>query len=187
MMVRMAELRTRPRKTVEDFLRLPEDTRAELIDGEILMSPSPTPRHQSILWNLSTLMGVFLQSHRQGRAFCAPLDIHLPSGDVVQPDLIFVAARNLAIVKEERIVGAPDLLVETLSPSNPERDLIVKRRLYAANGVQEYWIVDDESKTVEVNVLAGSQYAPAGCFRPGETLVSPTLPGFQCQVQALFE
>lgn len=105
----------------------------------------------------------------------------------MQPDLIFISTANGGIVKEKRIVGVPDLLVEILSPSNPERDLLVKRALYARNGVREYWIVDGETKTLEVNVLVGGRFSPAGCFQSGETLTSPLLPGLAVPVRAVFE
>lgn len=181
----MTALKNRPRKTVDDFLSLPEGTLAELIDGEILMTPAPRERHQSALGRLYVALANFLQRQPLGRAYLAPFDVHLPSGDVVEPDLIFVTQANLGIIRDW-VRGVPDLLVEVVSPTHPERDRLVKRALYARNGVREYWIVDPEEKTIEVLSLGEARYAPAGFFRGPETLASPLLPGFSLPLEPLF-
>ncbi|HEX7899533.1 MAG TPA: Uma2 family endonuclease [Planctomycetota bacterium] len=181
----MAAMKTRPRKTVDDFLSLPEGTLAELIDGELLMTPTPRERHQSALGRLHVAVAVFLQQKPSGRVYIAPFDVHLPSGDVVEPDLIYVSQANLHII-QDWVRGVPDLLVEVVSPTHPERDRLVKRALYARNGVGEFWIVDPEEKAVEVLVLNGDRYQPAGYFRESETLVSPLLPGFTLPLGPLF-
>lgn len=174
----MAEIKTRPRKTVEDYLRLPEGVRAELIEGEIFMSPSPKTRHQIVAGKIYKAVSEFVESKRLGMAFFAPLDVHLPSGDVVQPDIIFVAQENLGIIRDW-IRGVPDLLIEVVSPDNPERDRVVKRDLYARNGVREYWIVDPEERTVEV--------VPQGYFEEADVVTSPLLDGLSLPARTLFE
>src|SRR5262245_60236516 len=160
-------LAARPRKTVEDYMKLPEGVRVELIDGEFFVSPSPTLRHQIIVQNLFRLLFAFLESKRLGRIFVALLDVVLPSGVVLQPDLLFVAAANAAILKD-RIRGVPDLVIEVISPEGAERDRIVKRDIYARNGVRVYWIVDDATKSVEVFELEGGRYAARGYFLEGQ-------------------
>jgi Uma2 family endonuclease len=176
----------RPRKTIEDYMSLPEGVRAELIDGEIFMSPSPKYRHQQIQKRLSRLLDDFVTSQALGEICVPPLDVHLLSGDVVQPDIIFVAAANRGIV-QEWIRGVPDLLVEIVSPEGAERDRIVKRDLYARNGVREYWLVDDATRSVEILTLSQGRYAPYGFFEEGDCATSVVLPGLALPVRDLFD
>jgi Uma2 family endonuclease len=182
----MAETKIRPRKTVEDFLKLPEGVRAELIEGEIYMSPSPKKRHQQTVLRLARLLSDFVESRGQGEIFIAPFDVHLPGGDVVEPDVIFVSRANGGIVRDW-IRGTPDLLIEVVSPDNAERDRAIKRDLYARNGVPEYWIVDPEESSVEVLKRHGAAYEPWGYFEIADTLTSATLTGLTLPVRAIFE
>lgn len=182
----MSELKTRPRKTVDDLAKLPEGTLAELIGGEILMTPSPKRTHQKITGNLYLHLRLFVDQHALGEVYDAPMDVHLPGGDVVQPDVIFVSTARSEIL-QDWIRGVPDLLVEIVSPEGVERDRLVKRDLYARNGVKEYWLVDPAARAVEVLRLGASgSYEPAGYFEEKDTLVSPTLAGMALPVQALF-
>lgn len=168
----------KPRKTIEDYMHLPDEARAELIDGELLMSPSPKFRHQQIV----TRMGAILQQHvlnnNLGELVVAPMDVYLPSGDVVQPDLVFVSKGNSGII-QDWIRGAPDVVIEVLSPGAAERDRFIKRDLYARNGIPEYWIVDGESRTIEVFRLKGKAYVPSGYLEPEDTVSSVQLPGLE--------
>ncbi|MBI4564929.1 MAG: Uma2 family endonuclease [Planctomycetes bacterium] len=182
----MVQLKAKPRKTVDDYMKLPEGTRAELIEGEILMSPSPRRRHQDAAINLSGILRDFVRSKRLGKVYAAPFDVHLPSGDVVQPDVIYVSNANRSIL-QDWIRGTPDLLIEILSPDSIERDRMVKRDLYARNGVKEYWIVDPESQTVEVLALAQATYAPAGYFERNDAVTSPLLSGLELPLRQIFE
>lgn len=182
----MADLLARPRKTIEDFLKLPEGTLAELIEGEILLSAAPRVPHQSVIVNLCGEIRAFAHPKKLGRVLVSPMDVHLPTGDIVEPDLIFVRQENLAII-QDWIRGVPDLLVEVLSPSHPERDLIVKRHLYARNGVGEYWIIYPDDRSVQIFKQAGDQFEPAGYRREGQTLGTSLLPGFDLPVTKLFE
>ena len=179
----MSQVKSRPRKTVEDYLKLPEGVRAELIEGELFMSPSPKDRHQRVLFNLALELRLFVKANRLGEVWIAPFDVHLPTGDVVQPDIIFVAEGNSRIV-QGWIRGVPDLLVEVVSPESQERDRVVKRDRYARNGVKEYWIVDE--KGVEVLALSGDQYLSHGYFEAGDRVTSLILKGLSLPVQAIF-
>jgi Uma2 family endonuclease len=113
------------------------------------------------------------------------VDLVLPSGDVVQPDVVWIP-RDLRDIVRDRIEGVPGLIVEVVSRTHPERDRIVKKALYAGNGVPEYWIVDLDSKSVEVFRLHGAEYRPAGYFTAGTHVASPSLPGFRAAVDDLF-
>lgn len=178
-------IRTRPAKTVDDYMKLPEGARAELIEGEILMSPSPRERHQAVVGNLYILLRTFITGRKAGRVYTAPLDVHLPSGDVVEPDIVFVSARNESII-QDWVRGVPDLLVEVVSPDAPERDRIVKRHLYERNGVREYWIVDPAERSVEVLKLAAKEFASHGYFEEGDLVTSALLEGLSIPAREIF-
>lgn len=117
--------------------------------------------------------------------FFAPLDVILSNETVVQPDAIVILNQNRGIIKE-KIEGAPDLLAEVLSPSTSDRDRIVKKRLYQRCGVREYWVVDPERQTVEVNRWTTGNLQGSVTLDHADTLVSPLLKGFQTSVSALF-
>ncbi len=181
----MAATRVRPRKTVEDYMRLPDDVRAELIDGEILMSPSPLDRHQRIVFRLARKLADFVEAGTLGEVFIAPFDVHLPTGDVVEPDIFFVSVSRLDIVKGW-VRGVPDLIIEILSPTGLERDRFIKRDLYARNGVLEYWLVDTEAESIEVLSLHAECYEPAGYFTGSETIISAIIPGLPLRARDVF-
>jgi len=182
----MVQTRARPKKTVEDYMKLPEGTRAELIEGEILMSPSPKFIHQRTVSNLHVGLRQFVDARRLGVVVDAPMDVHLPGGEIVQPDVIFVASEHRAIV-QDWIRGVPDLVIEVISPESIERDRIVKREIYARSGVREYWIVDSAERTVEVLRLSGSNYEPFGYFREPGSVTSSILVGLALPVHSIFE
>ena len=182
----MARAATRPRKTVDDYLALPDDVRAELLEGDLYVTPAPRPDHQRVAGRGLRALAPFVERAALGELFIAPVDVYLPSGDIVQPDLVFVATGQAAIVRDDAIRGAPRLLVEVLSRSHPERDRIVKHALYARNGVAEYWIVDPDARSVEVFVLAGERYEPRGWYTQSARIVSPSLPGLDLPVSRLF-
>jgi len=181
----MLTVKSKPRKTVEDFMRLPEGTRAELIDGEIFMSPSPRLRHQWISRNIFRPMADHVERNGLGYVIYAPMDVHLPSSDIVQPDVIFVAAANRGIL-QDWIRGVPDLAIEILYAEGIDRDRIVKKDLYASNGVREYWIIDDDNRSAEIFVLQGRAYQREGYFRKDESVTSTVLPGLSLAVREIF-
>ncbi len=148
------------------------------------MSPAPSPKHQEIIANLYGYLWDYLKKHAIGKVFFAPIDVILSENlaTPVQPDLLFIAKDRLGIVKEKFIDGAPDLIVEVLSPGNPTHDRQIKYQVYAQAGVREYWLIDPESQTIEVNVLRGQAYAPAGRFGPEDQALSEVLPEFSAPV-----
>lgn len=181
----MAPVRSRPRKTIEDYLALPHDTLAELIDGELYVTPGPSPKHQDVVGALHVHLRTFAESTGLGRAYLSPIDVYLPSGDIVQPDLIVIRAERMRIVQDV-IRGIPDVAIEVLSPSRPERDRLIKKQLFASNGIPEYWIVDPESRAVEVFSLDGTSYAPAGWFTDAATVLSPSLGALAIPLRTIF-
>lgn len=166
-------------------MRLPDGVRAELIEGELFMSPAPKFRHQRIVSNLHFALRKHVEARRLGIVVDSPIDVHLPSGNVVQPDLVFAAEANRTILRDW-VRGTPDLLVEVISPESAERDRIVKRDLYARNGVPEYWIVDEQSRSVEVLRLKADAYEPAGYFTEADSVRSILLPDLDLTLAEVF-
>lgn len=173
--------------TYEDWLRLPDDEwQYEVIKGVLYMAPSPTTKHQKISRNLGWEMWKFVREHSLGEVLAAPTDVYLPGQETpVQPDLIFVAAEQVSIISERGIEGAPDLIVEILSPKTWWRDRRIKLPLYEETGVRECWLVDPDAGVIEVYVLRGQTFALVGQWGSGETVCSETLAGFEVAVDAL--
>jgi Uma2 family endonuclease len=174
--------------TYKDYLNLPDDGwRYEIIYGRLLMNPAPSPIHQFIVRELITALTNFLHQHSLGEVFPAPTDVLIPGqAEPVQPDLVFVAAERMDIVTHRAIEGAPDLVVEVLSPSNWLDDRRTKFALYAEVGVREYWIVAPDERTVEVFSLREGRYALINRYGQDETLQSNLLPGFEVAVRDIF-
>jgi Uma2 family endonuclease len=166
--------------TYEDYRQLPDDGyRYEVIDGVLLMSPPPTPRHQRACGKLAFAFRMFVREEQRGEIYESPIEVILPGiATPVQPDILFISTERLGIVGQTRIEGAPDLVVEVLSPGNWLTDRREKFRAYEAAGVQEYWIVDPDRRTIEVYVLREGNYALAGQCGPGEVAQSELLKGF---------
>ena len=138
--------------TWEDVLRMPEDgNRYEFIGGRLYMTPAPVIRHHDISHRLESALRRILERAGHGRVFDAPVLVEFPgTGDRVQPDILFVSGERRGIVGEKQLTGAPDLVVEILSPSTAHRDRGIKLDLYARCGVREYWIVDPDEDVVDV-------------------------------------
>ncbi len=144
-------LLTRRHWTRDEVLALPEDgNRYELVDGELLVSPGPRRPHQDAVVELILLVAPYVKQYRLGRAVTSPADLDLLSGQLVQPDLFVEKRVKVGHTLESSNVGIPLLVVEVLSPSNPEYDRDLKRRLYQRSGVPAYWIVDLDARQVEV-------------------------------------
>lgn len=174
--------------TYEDYKNLPgsETKRYELIEGELIMVPSPTFEHQDISVHLEFALYEFVHKHNLGTVLHAPLDVVLDDENVFQPDIIFISKARSHIIHKEAIQGAPDLVIEILSPSTGERDRTVKKKLYARAGVTEYWLVDPESKTVEVLKLGAAGFERVALYKKNETLTSPLLQGLQISLKEVF-
>jgi Uma2 family endonuclease len=165
------------RWTYEEYYKLEDDQRYEIIDGNLLMVPSPDAWHQDWLGNLHFLLRLYLAKNKAGRLFIAPFDVVLDSENTVQPDLVFVAAANIGIIEKRAIFGAPDLLVELLSPYSIRRGRHVKKALYARFGVKEYWIGDPANKSMEIFTLRDGRYQRLCAATEKGKLVSKVLPG----------
>ena len=172
--------------TYEDYCNAPEDKRYELHDGDLILVPSPNEPHQKLSRELTTDINLFIRHTGLGTVYSAPFDVVLSDTDVVQPDVIFVSRERSHIVTRENIQGAPDLVVEVLSPSTAHRDRTFKRALYARHGVREYWLVDTDAHSIEVLQLEEEGYHTVGTYSAGQTLSSPTLIGFSVNIDDIF-
>jgi Uma2 family endonuclease len=143
----------------EEYLRLPNEPRCELLWGHLVVTPAPAPRHQLVSIALTLrLSGFALEKGHM--LLTAPADVALFEHTVLQPDLLLVDRERRAIV-DRWVGGAPDLVVEVLSPSTGRRDRVTKLALYARAGVPEYWIVDPETRTIDILFLEGGSYRVA--------------------------
>lgn len=159
------------RYTRADLERIPDDrNRYEVIEGRLLVSPSPSVPHQTVVLSLGAQLREFA-AIAGGAAFVAPLDIEFSEEDVVQPDVLYVASDRMGIVGDRNIAGAPSLVIEVLSPSSYDTDPGEKRDLYARYGVPEYWIVDPRTHTIVANAgpqdgrFVRHETAHSGCLR----------------------
>jgi Uma2 family endonuclease len=148
------DLPEKQRYTYENYQQLPEGAPYELIRGHLVMSPSPTVQHQRLVFRLSKALDVYVSENEGGEVLLSPMDVRLSDETVVQPDVLYVSPDRAEQLGEQEIDGAPDLVIEVVSPSTSHLDVFDKKRLYEQSGVREYWIVDPDSETVEVHVLA---------------------------------
>ncbi len=174
------------KRTYADYCLTPDNERYELLDGELIVAPAPNSAHQRVDAKLGWRLAQFVEQWGLGQVFFAPYDVVLSETDVVQPDLLFISNERAYIITPANARGAPDLVVEILSPSTAERDRTFKRALYARYGVREYWLVDLDARTVTVLLLGTSEFEEVACYGAGQTLTSPTLTGFTVNLDDIF-
>jgi Uma2 family endonuclease len=172
--------------TYEDLFALPDDgQRYEIIEGELYEKTSPFWAHAAVIASLITML-IPLVTRLSGRWFTAPLDVFFQGANPVQPDILVLLPDWSGSLTRRGIEGAPDLLVEVLSPSNRGHDLLTKRALYARAGVREYWLVDPEARTLEILTLDRDAFHLAVAASGDETPVSPLLGPLPITVAELF-
>ena len=178
--------RANVRFNYDDYLQLPEDKRYEILDGELFVVPAPNIRHQRIAIRLQLRLFQHVEQNGLGELLAAPCDVLLSEENVVQPDILFVAKTRLRIIGKTNVPGAPDMVAEILSPGTRQKDLAIKRKIYARFGVQEYWIVDPDRKTVEVLSWTESGYHTEAIVPAGGTLNSALFPGLNLNLAEIF-
>ena len=175
----------------EDYAAIDDDRRYQVLEGELIVSPSPNRRHQRLVVRLTTALATYAEASGAGEVFVAPFDVVLRAerpATVLQPDVLFVAAARAEVVTAANVQGAPDLVVEVLSPSNARLDTVRKYKLYAAFGVREYWMLPLEFDRLEVVRLGDDgTFSRPLLHLPGDVLTSPLLPGFALPIAPLFE
>jgi Uma2 family endonuclease len=175
----------RRKLTYDDYVLIPEDgLRHEILDGEHYVSPAPTLGHQLASSALHRMLSPFVHENRLGWIIAAPLDVLFSEHDVAQPDLVFISKERAGIMMGPNIQGAPDLVVEILSPSTRRRDEGLKLPIYERFGVRECWLVDLERRVVRV-FRSGS--AAELSAEADDVLTTPLLPGLEIRVIEIFE
>jgi Uma2 family endonuclease len=178
----------KPLMTIADLEAMPDDgNRYEIIEGELFVSCAPGLTHQRVLGNLLVHIALYLQQNPIGEVISTP-GLILSEFSGVIPDLVFFTHEmSKSVVSGERLVAAPAIVVEVVSPGseNVRRDRVAKRQLYAKHGVKEYWIVDLTLQTVEV--LTGSSFESEATFKGNTALTSECLPEFSCPLSKIFQ
>lgn len=172
--------------TYEDYVNVPDDNRYELIEGELLMTPSPTTKHQRVIRKLEFMLETFVRQNNVGEIFFAPYDVYFDEGNVIQPDILFISRDRLNIIGEKNIQGAPCLTIEIISESSAYRDMVQKKKLYAKFGVKEYWIVIPEEESIEMYSLENEIYQLYTVYRKNDVLESATIKGLKIELKEIF-
>jgi Uma2 family endonuclease len=183
----MALRRSAPQSmTYDEYCLLPDDgKRYQVIEGELIASPSPHYRHQRIVWSLGQILFAYAETRRLGEVVGAPIDVILEPNTIVQPDLLFIRRDNLGIIGNV-ISGAPDLCIEVLTPSTGLHDRYAKKAVYARCGVLEYWIIDPAREVVSVFEIDGDTYRVRIEATGDGIVTSGVLTGFQIIAQSVF-
>lgn len=179
---------TRTRLTYEDYANTPDDERYELIDGELITAPGHNMPHQGNQSKLGWRMAAFAERRGLGTVFFSDTDVVLSDTEVVKPDLLFISKEREDIITYSNIQGAPDLVVEILSPSTSRRDWNEKRKLYAAHGVKEYLVMDPSNKIVwRLGLKEGEGVLEIEhTYYEGDTITSSVFEGFSVPVNDIF-
>jgi Uma2 family endonuclease len=171
----------------EDYLHLPYRRIIEYVDGNIEVLDMPSERHQRIIGFLYSLLLLYVNSKRLGLVLTAPFKIKLRPRKFREPDLMFLFAENYH-KRQEQFWDSADLVMEIVSPDDPNRDIVTKRQEYAEAGIREYWLVNPLSETITVFTLpAGANtYREHGVFSKGQQASSILLKDFDIDVTAIF-
>jgi len=173
--------------TEDDYFRLPETNRIiELSEGRLIITPSPTEKHQRISLNLLLQIANYVKTHKLGEVRHSPLDVRLYRGVIREPDIVFMSNEHRDRITE-KYWGVPDLIVEILSESTEKEDRVTKFFEYLKAGVCEYWIVDPFRQTIEVFVLENETYVTFGKWGIGETAKSKLLDGLEVNVKEVID
>ena len=175
--------------TYEDFLNFPDDgKRHEIIDGEHYVTPSPNTKHQAVSMTLASLLWSFLRQHPIGAVFAAPFDVVFSNLDVVEPDILYISRERAGVLTDKHVRGAPDLVVEILSPGTRKTDETTKRKLYGRSDVREYWVVDPELEAIKIYRRTGEGFERVAelSVERQDALTTPLLPGFSAALADVF-
>ena len=183
----MASVTNKKRMTYADYLKIDDNNRYEIFNGELSMVPSPSTDHQNVSRNLEFLLWGFIKEKGLGKVFNAPVDVVFDDDEVFQPDIIFIKSENQSIIGKNAIQGVPDLIVEIVSPSSTFYDTIEKKDIYRKYGVKEYWIIFPDEKVIEVLSLEKGEYLEF-CKSKKEGIVkSKILEGLEINSKDVFE
>lgn len=184
----MATAANRVVLTYEHYLELPNDgKRYEIIEGELYVSPAPSIKHQWTTTQLTIVVGTHVGDNDLGHVYTAPCDVVLSFISVVQPDLLFISRERLGILTDPNVQGAPDLVVEVISPSSTKTDQETKRKLYEQYGVKHYWIFEPIQRWVRAYELgADGTYELVAEAAGDATFSAPPFPGLAIPLARLW-
>jgi Uma2 family endonuclease len=164
--------------TWDDIKNLPESAgRTEIVDGDLIISPSPGGSHQRICTELGIEVGAFIRKAKIGTFYSSAFHVILDMHVHYEPDLCFVVKDRLNIIQENYIDGPPDLIIEVISEGNRTHDTVVKFAHYEKYGVKEYWLIDQRDRLISIYGLRGNKYGKLGAFAPGDSVRSEILAG----------
>ncbi|MFW5972328.1 MAG: Uma2 family endonuclease [Bacillota bacterium] len=175
--------------TYDDYLKLPEEPgyRYEILEGYLVKEPSPSIQHQRVSRELEfELKKYFDEVDPEGEIFDAPLDVTLSDSNVVQPDILFISGERREIMREVRIDGPCDLVVEIMSPSNYRKDRLKKMEIYRKAGIPHYWLLDPEENILEAYYLKGENYLLIFIGGPGDDFNHSEFSGLNLDLDKIF-
>lgn len=176
-----------PPLTIEDYKLLPENgPRYQLIEGDLDVAPAPNRYHQDISRNLEYILLDYLEQHPIGKLYDAPFDVYLDQNNVFQPDILVVMNDRLSILTDAGAEGAPDFVIEILSPRTAHLDRGSKLRVFAKSGVRELWIIAPEPRTIEVYLLQQDSANPSVTYGEQDTFESALFPGLRFSGPRIF-
>jgi Uma2 family endonuclease len=174
--------------TYDAYAALTDDGECyEIVQGVLVMSPAPSGPHQGVTGEIYTYLREQILLKRLGLVFTAPFDVALSEQNVFQPDVVVLLKEHLAQYQEKKIIGAPDLLVEVISPSSKLYDRALKHMIYEQAGVPEYWLVDEKKQTIELFALEGAKYHACGIYKGQQILPSRIVPQIDVSVAFFFD
>lgn len=169
-----------------DYMLLEEGAPFQLINYDLIMSPSPNPDHQAISIRLGQIILNFLDSKNDNSYVGSDVDVKLDDGNVFRPDIVYIAEARKKEILTDRIIGAPDMVIEILSPSNAYYDLRQKKDIYEKYGVKEYIIIDPVLLNADLYSLKDGAYHLYQKAQKTESLKSVILPGLSIELGRLF-
>jgi len=170
--------------SIQDYKLLPEGAPYQLIEGELVMTPAPNPRHQIISGNIFEKIRQFARG--LGITLYSPIDVYLGEENAYQPDIVFITKQRQEIIKDDGIYGPPDLIIEILSPSTAYYDIRKKFRVYEKYGVNEYWIVDPEINSVEIYLNEKGHFSLTGKAEGEGEIESSILKNLKLTIEDIF-
>jgi Uma2 family endonuclease len=175
--------------TYDDYVRLtpPDSGNYELHNGQIVYMATPIPPHQIFSGNLFTEINIHVRPNKLGRVIAAPMDTVFTPNDTLQPDILFISNEKLYLVGAKKIEGAPDFIVEILSPSNTPKEMRYKKSVYELSGVREYWVVNLDKKTLTQYENTNREFHVKRVFKQSDMLTSFVIQGFETAMSGLFE
>ncbi|MDB4903412.1 MAG: Uma2 family endonuclease [Mucilaginibacter sp.] len=184
----MLTVEKKKKYTVDDYMMLEEGAPFQLINNELIMSPSPLAIHQQILFEISEIIVLYhIEQGRKGQWMYSAMDVKFDEGNVLQPDILYIAEERKSEIIKARVEGAPDLVIEILSPSNAYYDLRQKKNIYEKYGVKEYIIIDPIEQSADLYVLKDNVYNLHQKAQLNESLNSVLLPGFNIDLSKIFK